>query len=170
MTQESPARRESTDGQDASKAARPGALLAMLEEAQAASPGAWLSPEALLGIARALGVPPARVYALATFYPELNLEPRGAHSITVCRGTACHTKGSLALLRRVVRDLGLGRITESNDHPVTDVAGWITVRTVACFGQCALAPVIQIDGVTHSRVSLARLTLLIQALERERGA
>ena len=39
-----------------------------------------------------------------------------------------------------------------------------TVRTVACFGQCALAPVIAIDGVIYSNVTSEKLSELLKKL------
>ena len=86
---------------------RPGALLGILEAVQAANAHKFLSMEALRYIADETGVPPARIYSAATFYSLFNLEPQGDNVICVCRGTACHTRGSRDLLEKLCLDLGL---------------------------------------------------------------
>ena len=93
----------------------PGALLGILEAVQSANPHKFLSMEALRYIADKSGVPPARVYGAATFYSLFNLEPQGDNVVCVCRGTACHTRGSRDLLEKLCLDLGLGdRETDEN--------------------------------------------------------
>ena len=90
----------STDG-------RPGALLGILEAVQAANAHKYLSMESLRYIAEETGIPPATIYSAATFYALFNLDPQGDNVICVCRGTACHTRGSRDLLEKVCLDLGL---------------------------------------------------------------
>jgi len=65
-------------------------------------------------IADETGVPSARIYSAATFYALFNLDPQGDNVICVCRGTACHTRGSRDLLAKVWLDLGL------SDHQAAD--------------------------------------------------
>ena len=86
---------------------QPGALLGILEEVQSANAHKFLSMDALRYIAQETGVPPARVYSAATFYALFNLDPQGDNVICVCRGTACHTRGSRDLLEKLCLDLGL---------------------------------------------------------------
>src|SRR5689334_1447948 len=78
--------------------ARPGALLGILEEVQSANAHKYLSLPALRYIAIRSGIPSARVYSAATFYALFNLDPQGDNVVCVCRGTACHTRGSRDLL------------------------------------------------------------------------
>jgi NADH-quinone oxidoreductase subunit E len=150
-------------------AGTPGSLLGTLDELQSAIPGRWLPESVLRRVAERMAIPLAQLYSVVTFYPSFNLEAQGTHTIVVCRGTACHTKGSLSLLRRLARRLGFGEIVEADDAPITDGKRWITIRTVACFGQCALAPVVVVDGITYSRVTYARLGALLGDLEKDRG-
>ena len=49
-------------------------------------------------ISVALGISPAAVYGVATFYAHFTLEPKGRHVIKVCDGTACHVKKSEGIL------------------------------------------------------------------------
>jgi NADH-quinone oxidoreductase subunit E len=145
---------------------KPGALLGILEEIQAADPHQYLSEESLRGVAAQTGEPPSAVYSVATFYSFFNLKPQGEHSIVVCRGTACHTRGSLALLEEAAARLGIADMAESQEPSFTTSDRKFTVRTVACFGQCALAPVVAIDGAIHSRMTTSALVSAINALAK----
>src|SRR5579871_4612553 len=96
---------------------RPGALLGILQTVQTANPHKYLSLDALRYIALQSGFPPAKVYSTATFYSLFNLEPQGDNIVCVCRGTACHTRGSRELLAKLCLDMGLsGRdVHEAHD-------------------------------------------------------
>ncbi|HPZ15851.1 MAG TPA: NAD(P)H-dependent oxidoreductase subunit E [Sphaerochaeta sp.] len=140
-----------------------GSLLSILEDVQRSSDHNYLKAEELACVARLLQVPLAQVYSVATFYAFFNLKPQGEHVITVCRGTACHTRGSKPLLDKVLSLLGI-RFDREGSATTEDYA--FTVATVACFGQCALAPVIAIDGFIHSKVSEDQLTELVRSLQQ----
>jgi len=85
---------------------KPGSLLSTLEEVQEANPLKFLPQETLAAVSRKMNVPLTQVYSVATFYSFFNLKPQGRHTIVVCRGTACHTKGSRGLLNDVGHILG----------------------------------------------------------------
>jgi NADH-quinone oxidoreductase subunit E len=143
---------------------RPGALLGLLENAQELEKFRYLSEPTLRRIAEGMGIPLSQVYSVATFYSFFNLTPQGLHSIVVCRGTACHTRGSLELLETALARLGIEGFREDEANSVTTPDGFASIRTVACFGQCALAPVVQIDGAIYSRMTVGKLVAAIQKL------
>jgi len=155
----------------AAYAGRPGALLGILEAVQAAHADKSLPMESLRYIAEETGVPPARVYSVATFYSLFNLDPQGDNVICVCRGTACHTRGSRDLLEKLCLDLGLSGQGMSDTHDadklsLTTPGRKFTVRTVACFGQCALAPVVEVNHHTLRHVNERTLQREVKALTR----
>lgn len=152
---------------------RPGALLGILEEVQTANGHKFLSMESLRYISDKTGIPPARVYSASTFYALFNLQPQGDNVICVCRGTACHTRGSRDLLEKLCLDLGLSdhELNETNDADklaLTTRDRRFTVRTVACFGQCALAPVVEINHRILSHVNERTLQREVKALAQGR--
>ena len=147
----------------------PGALLGILETVQAANAHKFLSLEALRYIADQTGIPPSTIYSTATFYALFNLDPQGDNVICVCRGTACHTRGSRDLLAKVCLDLGLSdpEQNEANDADklaLTTADRRFTLRTVACFGQCALAPVAEVNHHILSHVNERTLQREIKTL------
>ena len=102
-----------------------------------------------------MDIPLSQIYAVITFYALFNLEPQGEHTISICRGTACHTRGSRNLLQRLRLDLGLPDQSEDGADKlcVTTPDGRYSLRTVACFGQCALAPVAEVDHAILGHVN-----------------
>jgi NADH-quinone oxidoreductase subunit E len=145
---------------------KPGALLGLLEEIQGLERFKYLRESTLRLVAEGMGIPLSQVYSVATFYSYFNLTPQGLHSIVVCRGTACHTRGSLELLETCLRRLGIEGFREDEANSVTMADGFASIRTVACFGQCALAPVVQIDGSISSRMTVGKLTGAIDRLRK----
>jgi NADH-quinone oxidoreductase subunit E len=129
----------------------PRALLGILEAAQDRNRYKYLPLETLRYIAAKTDLPLSRIYSVATFYALFNLQPQGENTICICRGTACHTRGSRNLLQGACLDLGLG--LEDSDGNGNDADKLLlttpdrqfTVRTVACFGQCAMAPVVEVN-------------------------
>lgn len=113
-----------------------------------------------------MGLPLSQVYSMATFYSFFNLKPQGRHSIVVCRGTACHTRGSLALLNEALSRMGIKEFKEEEENSATSLDGFASIRTVACFGQCALAPVVMIDGVVKSRMTIGKLVSLLEKMKK----
>jgi NADH-quinone oxidoreductase subunit E len=157
----------------ASQSNRPGALLGILEAVQERHPRKYLPMETLRYVAAKTGIPPSQVFSVATFYALFNLKPQGDNTISICRGTACHTRGSRHLLEGLRLELGLGQDDEAGDGTDADKLVLttrdqrFTVRTVACFGQCALAPVVELNHNICGHVNEHTLQRQVRALERE---
>lgn len=124
----------------------------------------YLPEEALLEISRLTGLSSARVYGTATFYAQFRFQPVGKYIIRVCRGTACHVKGSDRLLDTIEEYLQVapGQMTPD---------GLFTIETVACFGSCALAPVMVINDSVYGSLNRSRaLKLLEEIREQEKNS
>ncbi len=129
-------------------AGRPGALLGILEAVQERNPRKYLCAADLEYIAAGTGVPLSQIFSVVTFYALFNRDPQGEHTVCICRGTACHARGSRNLLETLLLDLGLSEVVRQADADkitLTTPDGKFTIRTVACFGQCAMAPVLEVD-------------------------
>jgi NADH-quinone oxidoreductase subunit E len=148
---------------------RPGALLSILEKAQEHQPRKFLSRETLEYVAAKTRAPLARVYSVVTFYGLFNLQPQGKNTICVCRGTACHTRGSRDLLERLMLTLGFHNMDEESTDKISlnTSDGKYTLRTVACFGQCALAPVVEVNHEVYGHMNEQTLQRELEHLERE---
>jgi len=147
---------------------RPGALLGILERLQDQNRHKFLPMETLEYVAARTGVPQSQVYGVATFYALFNLDPQGTHTVAICRGTACHTRGSRALLERVKLQLGLREQEDDADtSTLTTPDRRFTIRTVACFGQCALAPVVEVNHAIRGHVKEQALIREVEILRKE---
>jgi NADH-quinone oxidoreductase subunit E len=156
----------------AQRSGRPGALLGILEAVQNRNSHKYLPLETLRYVAARADIPLARIYSVATFYALFNLQPQGDNTICICRGTACHTRGSRNLLQSARLELGLGledssEISEADKILLTTPDQKFTVRTVACFGQCALAPVVEVNQRICGHVNERTLQREIQTIARE---
>lgn len=103
----------------------------------------YLPREVLTYTATSLGIPPARIYGVATFYSHFALEPKGKYVIRICDGTACHVKGSLAILEALRKRLNLSEKKMTTDDML------FTVETVSCLGACGLAPAMVVNEDVH---------------------
>jgi len=119
------------------KGARRDSLIPILQEVQEAC--GFLPEEAIVKIGRHLDLPASKIYGVATFYNQFRFQPPGRHQVMVCRGTACHVKGSASVLEAICHDLKIRPGQTTRD-------GLFSIDVVACIGACGLAPVISIDG------------------------
>jgi NADH-quinone oxidoreductase subunit E len=145
---------------------KPGNLLSALEEIQELHHLKYLPEQTLKLIARKMEVPYSQVYGVVTFYSFFNLKPQGKNCITVCRGTACHTKGSKALLDDVFQIIGVKNGSAESENSYTTDDNLFTIKTVACFGQCALSPVISVNGIIHSNVNTQKLIKILNKIKK----
>ena len=142
---------------------RSGDVLAILEEVQQRHPLNYLPLPTHASVARKVGVALSQIESVIRFYAFFNLEPQGRHTVTVCRGTACHTRGSRQLLNALKAYVGLAADAAASGSAsvLTTPDCRLTIRTVACFGQCALAPVAAIDHEIYGHVSDFKLRRLV---------
>lgn len=143
-------------------AAEPVSLIALLSEIQDRSH--YLPPHSLVLLGEILDIPLSQIYSVATFYNAFSLKPRGAHSIRVCMGTACHVRGAPRILNRIESQLGIAAGETTQDRNVT-------LETVNCLGACALGPITVVDGLYSGQMSIAKADRLLKTLGgRTRGS
>jgi NADH-quinone oxidoreductase subunit E len=123
----------------------------------------FLPEEVMTLVATSLRLPPARVYGVATFYSHFALEPKGKYVVRVCDGTACHVKGSQALVDTLKARLGLA----GSGKTTPDLL--FTLETVSCLGACGLAPALVINEDVHGQVTPDGALELIDGICREEG-
>ena len=114
----------------------------------------YLPRDTMAKIAKFTGASESNVYGVASFYSTFRLHPVGRNIISVCRGTACHVRGSPQLLEEIERRLC---IKEGESTPDLEYA----LETVACLGCCALAPVVTINDEVHGRLTLKDIAKII---------
>ena len=125
-----------------------GDLIPILQEAQERF--GYLPEGVMAGIAKFLRLPESTVYGVGTFYAQFKFTPTGKRVVKVCRGTACHVRGGVRVLNEVERQLGIkpGETTDDLEY---------SLETIACFGSCALAPVVVIDKTVYGRMTTKKV-------------
>ena len=117
-------------------------------------------PEAgLKQIARYVDVPESTVFGIATFYAQFKLVPTGRNIIKVCRGTGCYVRGAPLILETLENKLGIkaGETTPDLEY---------TLETVACFGSCALAPVVVFNDRVYGRMTVDKVKKILAGKEK----
>jgi NADH-quinone oxidoreductase subunit E len=137
------------------------ALIPILQEIQEAQ--GYLSKSAVAEVGRRLCLPMSKIYGVATFYNQFRFEPKGKYHIVVCRGTACHVKGSSKVLDMVSKQLNLKPGQTSRDR-------MFSLDVVACMGACGLAPVVNINGEFHAKVTSKKLVKIIQEFREKESS
>jgi NADH-quinone oxidoreductase E subunit len=127
-------------------------LIPLLQEVQEAF--GFIPPQSIEPIADALQMYPSQVQGVITFYSGFSLKPKGRVVLKVCRGTACHVKGSRSILRMVQKDLGLKEGETSPDYQ-------FTLETVACLGACFLAPTMMVNRDYFGKLNPTKVTSVL---------
>ena len=131
-------------------------LIPILQEAQEQL--RYLPAEVMQQISRFLRMPESAVFGVSTFYAQFKLVPLGRRIVKICRGTACHVRGGTKILSEVEKQLGIkaGGTTDDLEY---------TLETIACFGSCALAPVMVVDKNVHGRMTPAKVKNILAGTE-----
>ncbi len=133
-------------------------LIPILQEIQ--EDQGFLSREAVTRVGEHLNLPASKIYGVATFYNQFRFQPKGKYHITICRGTACHVKGSGKVLDMAMKQLKLEPGQTTRD-------GLFSLETVACIGACGLAPVVNINGEFYAKITPQKLARIIEQFREE---
>jgi NADH-quinone oxidoreductase subunit E len=120
---------------------------------------AWVPRVAMDVIAERLGMPPIRVYEVATFYFMFNMKPIGRFHLQLCGTTPCMLRGSDDVMR-ACHDAAHVKVGQ------TSADGLFTLTEVECLGACVNAPVLQVDDDYYEDLDYDRTVALIEALKR----
>ncbi len=120
----------------------------------------YIPPETVEPIARDLGLFPTEVQGVISFYSQFYTAPRGRNIIRVCRGTACHVRGSGTVLKMIKKNLGVDEGETTPDYN-------FTLETVACLGACALAPVLVGNNQYYGKTNPKKVESLLEFFATE---
>ncbi len=117
----------------------------------------YLTPEAMLMVAKKLEVSPEKVGEVATFYAMLRLNPVGKYHIEVCTNLSCSLRGAEQVLERVENKLGIGLGETTAD-------GRFSLREVECLASCGTAPCLQINEEFFENLTPSSLDQILSSL------
>lgn len=136
-----------------------GALIPILQEVQENI--GYLSQEAISQISKSVNMSESEIYGVASFYSQFYFTPRGKHTVKVCLGTACHVRGGQRIMDEVQKQLGIKSGETTNDYNYS-------LDAVACFGSCALGPVMVVDKTVFGRMSSARVNDILNEYRQDK--
>ncbi len=124
-----------------------GALIPILQKVQ--EKFGYLTKEAISEIAKFSRMSESEIFGVASFYAQFYFTRRGQHTVKVCLGTACHVRGGERILDEIKRELDVESGGTTEDYK-------FSLERVACFGSCALAPVLVINKDVYGRMTVAK--------------
>lgn len=118
----------------------------------------WLPDEAIQAVADELGLAPARVYGVVTFYDLFHQRPVGRHRIRVCTNLSCALRGAGEIVETLGEELGVGPDEVTSD-------GRCSFTPFECLGACEAAPMMMVDGRYHGPLTPARVREILKELK-----
>jgi NADH-quinone oxidoreductase E subunit len=109
----------------------------------------YLPTDLMRDTARFLGLTESDVFGVASFYAQFRFTPQGKNAIKVCHGTACHVRGSDRIQEAVEKEIHIASGETTRDRK-------FSLERVACFGSCALAPVMVVNKDVYGRMTSSK--------------
>jgi NADH-quinone oxidoreductase subunit E len=118
----------------------------------------WIPPEAMEYVAGKVGVSPAFVAGVVSFYTMFQRAPIGRHHIQVCMTLPCALRGAGGVMKHLEKRLGIKRGQTTPD-------GRITLSGVECLGACDTAPMCQINEDEHGHLDGRTIDDILEGLK-----
>jgi NADH-quinone oxidoreductase subunit E len=134
-----------------------GSLITILQKAQELY--GYLPVDLLAYISHRIGVKPAKVMGVVTFYTQFRTKPIGKNLILLCQGTACHVNGSVNIEEAIREHLDVEEGEISGD-------GLFTYNNVACLGCCSLAPAMMIGEKTYGNLTKDKTVKVLKEIKQ----
>jgi len=116
-----------------------------------------VSDEAIVYVAGLLGVSPAQIEGVATFYTMYNRKPVGKYHVQICRNISCSLLGAEHLIEHVAGKLGVKPGGTTPD-------GKFTLSLAECLGSCGTAPVMQVNDDYYENLTEASIDAILDKL------
>jgi NADH-quinone oxidoreductase E subunit len=117
----------------------------------------WISAGIIRAVGERLGMSPAFVEGVVSFYSMYRRAPPGRYLLQVCTTLSCELCGTAALVEHIRKRLGI-------DFGATTADGNFTLVDVQCLGACGEAPVIQINDDYYTGLSVDSLDRILNRL------
>ena len=125
----------------------------------------FIGDEAVLWIAKKLGLQPINILELVTFYPMFREHPAGKTHIRVCRTLSCAMSGGFEVMENLCTKLGIRRPPEGDamHNPISVSAdGNHSIEFVECLASCGTAPVCMVGEQLHENVDVNSMADLLR--------
>ena len=116
-----------------------------------------VSDEAIVYVAGLVGISPAQIEGVATFYTMYNRQPVGKYHVQICRNISCSLLGAEHLIEHVAGKLGVKPGGTTPD-------GKFTLSLAECLGSCGTAPVMQVNDDYYENLTEASIDAILDKL------
>jgi len=137
------------------------ALMPILQELQRKY--ASISDFAMQVVADELGIHPAEVYGVVTFYAFLHHEPRGRFQVRLCQTISCDLAGKARVARQLENELGIA-------FGETTADGRFSLEYASCLGMCDQGPALLVNDRVYTRVTPDQVHHIIEDCRKVFGA
>src|SRR5438105_15249644 len=114
----------------------------------------YITQDALLAVADAIGMTVDDVESVATFYTMYYQQSPGKKVIKVCTSISCYLRNCDALVKHLEQRLGIKRGETTTD-------GNYTLMTAECLASCGTAPVLPVNDEFVENVTLEMADALV---------
>jgi NADH-quinone oxidoreductase subunit E len=118
----------------------------------------WLPPEVMEEVGACLGIHPAQVREVASFYTMYNLKPVGKYHLKFCTNVACCLRGSDELVEHCEKKFGIKRGETTKDRR-------FTLMEEECLGACGTAPAMMLNDAYHENLDAKKLDAILDGLK-----
>jgi NADH:ubiquinone oxidoreductase subunit E len=123
----------------------------------------WCSPEGIRQAAAVMGLTPAYLQSVASFYDLFRLAPVGDHHVLVCTNISCWMNGADELLGAFCEAAGCDH-EEAAHGGATSADGKVFVSGFECLGACDIAPMASIDEHYYGPLANDDVPGIVEAL------
>jgi len=117
----------------------------------------YLPEESIRTAADFFGISENEIFGVATFYAQFRFTKPAENKISICLGTACHVRGGHKIFKSVCGYLRINPGEKTADDK-------FSIERTACFGSCALAPVVIINDKVYGRMNTVKVIKLLEEL------
>jgi NADH-quinone oxidoreductase subunit E len=104
----------------------------------------WCTPDGIRQAAAVMGLTPAYLQSVASFYDLFRLEPTARHRVLVCHNISCWMNGADDLLLEICEAAGCDHHEAEHDGS-NSPDGEVFVKGFECLGACDIAPMVSVD-------------------------
>lgn len=120
----------------------------------------WLPSEVMDEIATYIGIHPAQVREVASFYTMYNLKPVGKNHLKICTNASCCLRGAEKLVDHCEKTLGIKPGETTQDMK-------FTLMEEECLGACGTAPAMMLNNDYHENLTVEKFDQLLKKAAAE---
>lgn len=121
----------------------------------------YLKPEGIEYVAKLIGLSPAQVTEVASFYTMLFLKPVGKNVVWVCQNLSCTLCGAEEIIEHLERKLGIKAGETTGDN-------LFTLLRQECLASCDTAPVMQVNDEYEENLTIKRVDEIIEKVRAQK--